>query len=225
MQILIVAATLFEIKPLINQLGASEQRPHFFQVSDSKHDIDIVISGIGMVPMAYHLGKIFQSKKYDLAINPGIAGSFSKEIPLAEVVHVVEEVFSEVGAEDGNTFLLPEQIGFKEMNLPPFSSGKLINPNHVNTTAMHDLRKVKAITANTIHGNEDHIAQICELFHPDIETMEGAAFFYACLLEKIPFIQLRSISNYVEARNKASWEIKPAISNLHQCLIQLLHEL
>jgi futalosine hydrolase len=51
-------------------------------------------------------------------------------------------------------------------------------------------------------------------FDPDIETMEGASFFYICRRESIPFFAVRSISNRVERRNRASWNIPLALENL-----------
>ena len=45
--------------------------------------------------------------------------------------------------------------------------------------------------------------------------MEGAALHYTCLMEKIPFIQLRSISNYIAERDKTKWDMKRSIINLN----------
>ncbi|MBK7884081.1 MAG: hypothetical protein IPJ81_10000 [Chitinophagaceae bacterium] len=45
--------------------------------------------------------------------------------------------------------------------------------------------------------------------------MEGAALQYVCLQEKIPFIQIRGISNYVGERDKLKWKMKEAIFNLN----------
>ena len=45
--------------------------------------------------------------------------------------------------------------------------------------------------------------------------MEGAALHYVCLCEKIPFLQLRCVSNYVGERDKSKWEMTEAISNLN----------
>jgi futalosine hydrolase len=55
--------------------------------------------------------------------------------------------------------------------------------------------------------------------------MEGAALHYVCLMEKIPFIQLRSVSNYIAERNKKNWNMKESIGNLNQALIKLLASL
>jgi len=52
--------------------------------------------------------------------------------------------------------------------------------------------------------------------------MEGAALHYVCLMEKIPFVQIRGISNYIAERNKKNWNMKESISNLNNELIRLL---
>ena len=53
--------------------------------------------------------------------------------------------------------------------------------------------------------------------------MEGASFFYACEQAGILGIQIRSISNMVERRNKDNWQIGLAIKNLNDTLIQLFN--
>ena len=37
--------------------------------------------------------------------------------------------------------------------------------------------------------------------------MEGAAFMYACLIAGVPFAQVRAVSNRVERRNRAAWDL------------------
>jgi futalosine hydrolase len=63
---------------------------------------------------------------------------------------------------------------------------------------------------------------LLEKFNPDIETMEGATFFYICSLENIPFLALRAISNKVERRNKINWKIALALNNLSEKLKEVL---
>ncbi|MBK8310223.1 MAG: hypothetical protein IPL04_04300 [Chitinophagaceae bacterium] len=57
-----------------------------------------------------------------------------------------------------------------------------------------------------------------------VESMEGAALHYVCLMEKIPFIQLRAISNYITERNKKKWNMKESITNLNKEIIKLLNK-
>ena len=45
--------------------------------------------------------KNLMQDKYDLVINMGVAGSFSQDYKLGDVVEVVEDNFSELGFENG----------------------------------------------------------------------------------------------------------------------------
>jgi futalosine hydrolase len=55
--------------------------------------------------------------------------------------------------------------------------------------------------------------------------MEGAALHYVALMEKIPFLQLRSLSNFVGERDKNKWLMKEAIINLNLELQSLILKL
>ena len=77
------------------------------------------------------------------------------------------------------------------------------------------MKKVRAITVNTVHGNNDTISEITQRENPEIESMEGASVFKVCEEFKVPCIQIRSISNKVEKRNKDNWDLDLAIRNLN----------
>ena len=167
---------------------------------DKISHLPILITGVGMLNTAINLTKELNNNDYDLVINMGVAGCFSDEIRIGEVVEVVEDCFSEIGFEDGESF-----SEFSDFNIKTTYKveGKTI------------LRKVKAVTVNTVHGTENSIHKMVERIHPDIESMEGAAVFKVCEEMKIPCIQIRSISNKVERRNKESWDLPLAILNLN----------
>jgi len=63
---------------------------------------------------------------------------------------------------------------------------------------------------------------VAERFHPEVETMGGAAFLYGCLIEKIPCVQIRAISNFVEVRDKSRWNIPLAVKNLTTATLEIL---
>ncbi|HJM15963.1 MAG TPA: hypothetical protein QF851_00760, partial [Flavobacteriales bacterium] len=162
MNVLIVAATKPEI------------------ISERISDLPILITGMGMVNTAINLTRELNENNYDLVINMGISGSFSDEIKTGDVVEVIEDCFSEIGFEDGESF-----SEFSDFNIK----------TKYKVEGKTRLRKVKGITVNTVHGNENSIHNIVERLHPDIESMEGAAVFKVCEEMKIPCIQIRSISN------------------------------
>jgi futalosine hydrolase len=105
----------------------------------------------------------------------------------------------------------------------PFSNGWLINQSAF--LKKTKLKKVTGISVNEITTSPKKQRLYREKFHPTLESMEGAALHYVCLQEKIPFIQLRSVSNYIGERNKKKWNLKESIINLNKELITLLHQL
>jgi|WetSurMetagenome_2_1015567.scaffolds.fasta_scaffold144977_2 futalosine hydrolase len=226
MRILLVSATLFEIRPFLGKLAQfieENDRIHHYQLKNTS--IDVLISGIGMVQTSYYLGKQLAGNKYDIAINAGIGGSYSKELLIGEVVHVTEECITDLGAEEGENFLSVFELGLMDPDTPPFCNGWLINHNPINTPAIAILKRARGATANTVHGNPESIKKIQDHFHPEEESMEGAACFYAFLTEKVPFAEIRAISNFVEARDKARWNPELAVKNLNMALEDIFGEI
>lgn len=226
MRILIVTATTTEIKPFLKELKLTYQgktKVGFYKYKDLL--VDVLITGVGMPSTTYNLVKFTQHVRYNLILNVGIAGSFKPEIGIGEVVNVVEEQFGDVGVEDDNDFITSFELQLEDPNLPPWKDGKLINNDKFCISILDDLRKVKGITVNKTHGSQQSIDRIRTKLNPDVETMEGAAVFYCCLMEKLPFFEIRAISNIVEPRNVKNWDIPKAIANLNTTIISILEEL
>ena len=182
MKVLIVAATELEV------------------VSENIRNFPVLITGVGMVNTAINLTKELIKSDYDLVINMGIAGSFSDDVKIGDVVEVVEDTFSEIGFEDGDKF-----SEFTDFRIKTSYSVK----------SKTNLRKAKGVTINTVHGKEDSITEIVNRINSDIETMEGASVFKVCEELDVSYMQIRAISNNVEIRNKDNWDIDLAIRNLN----------
>jgi len=182
-----------------------------------------LITGIGSVATSWALKNwISINGKPDIAVNGGIAGSYNDEIKNGDVVMPVSDCFADAGIEDGERFLTLSEAGLIDANEFPYHSG-LIPANAVYTDRLSGIvRPVRAITVNTSTGSAATIKKIIDKYNPDIETMEGATFFYLCTLENIPFLALRSISNRVEPRNKKNWNIPLALNSLTKKLNEVL---
>ncbi|MDO3625841.1 futalosine hydrolase [Mucilaginibacter sp. BT774] len=205
MRILVVAATEFEVGRLKPEVGRE------------KSEVDFLITGVGMVATAFALGRHLANHQYDLAINLGIAGSIDRNIALGEVVEVVEDQLSELGAEDDEAFLPIETLGFGESVFK--------TDTRLSSYTDQQIRQVSAITVNMVHGHETSIQRLTSRIHPQLESMEGAAFFYACKQAGFPCLQIRAVSNYVEKRNRDAWQIGLAIKNLNSFAVELLKAL
>jgi futalosine hydrolase len=55
--------------------------------------------------------------------------------------------------------------------------------------------------------------------------MEGAALHYVCLMEKVPFLQIRAISNITGDRDKNRWKLKESLKSLHEVLVVMIQKL
>lgn len=203
MKLLIVAATAAEITPFL----AHFKLPDNSLIITEK--FDVLITGVGMVATAFALGKALNTN-YNLVINVGIAGSFTRGLNLGEVVQITKDTLAELGAEDRENFIPLPELGFGENIFETNFSGKV------------DLKKVDGITVNKVHGHNENIEKTIKRYQPQTESMEGAAVFYAGKKCNISTLQVRSISNYVEPRNRENWEIGLAIKNLNAWLINFL---
>ena len=209
MKILLVSATVYEIKPLLRHLKKVPGLENLWSGKLGKNRVDALVTGVGMTATAFHLALALRTK-YDLSVQAGFAGSFRKDIPLGTLVEVRSDVFSDLGAEDGDRFLTLKEMGLEEVKSQKAKVKRLNIPL--------GLRRVKGITVNTVHGNAASIKKVLRKFNPDVESMEGAAFFLACGESRMQCIQVRAISNYVERRNIRNWKLDIAGKSLNNFL-------
>jgi len=177
--------------------------------------VNTLVTGIGNVATAWSLTKWISSNQLpDLVVNIGLAGSFRVNIKPGDVVMPVSDCFADSGAETADGFLTLAEAGLEEPDRLPYSKGRIIADNNFVIRASGIIKPVTAITVNTVSGTAGTIERLRVKYDPDIETMEGAAFFYVCRMSGLHFISLRGVSNMVEPRNRDKWEIRPALDNL-----------
>jgi futalosine hydrolase len=210
---LLVAATRFEIEPLLKLMKVKGRTTgKLLHSSDKK--IAVLITGVGMVNTAFQMGKL-SDKKFDLMINAGICGAIDRNLQLGDVVNIIQDTLSEMGAEDDHEFIKFNDLGLDGDNI--FKS------KHKKLEAISSIKAVHGITVNKIHGSYSSIIKMKALFDAQVESMEGAAFLMAANEMKCKCIQVRAISNYVEKRDKSKWNIPLAIDNLNEKLLELVN--
>jgi futalosine hydrolase len=225
MKLLIVSATSLEIKPLLAELGKGRVLQHHVTRYSYKHfKVDILITGVGMVPTAVFTSVVLGKYSYDAVINAGICGSFNRTIPLGKVLNITSDYLPETGSEDGEHFLSLIDLNLLKQDEFPFSAGRLVNDSVFESKLINRLPRTAGVTVNTVHGNAKNIAAFLQRNPVDVETMEGAAFLFSCKLHKIRNIQIRSVSNYIEDRDVSKWNITLAVQNLNKFLFDLLNE-
>lgn len=222
-KVLLCAATKAEIEPFLSFLETHFQREGEDCFRNNRWQIRILITGVGMMAAAYSLATHLAVYQYDAAIQAGIAGSFDTTVPLGTVLGVLSEQYGDLGAEDRDGHIDIFKLGFLAADSAPFTQGKLRNEHPF--PAGEDLPFASALSVNTVSGQTDTIKRRLQTYGVQLESMEGISFHYACLQHKLPFLQVRAVSNYVTPRNRADWNIGLATGNLNQYLQRLFTRL
>jgi len=214
MRILIIAATELEL---------SDIRPHLSRIPKNV-SLNYKVTNIGCLQTCYHLFDSLIKNKYHFVLQIGIAGSLDENIPIGSICQVISEQLGDLGSEDANGALIDAlELGLMNNTDFPFTNGTIVNEF---TLPIKELYPVAGCTVNKTSGNTQNINRFKRKY-PDcqIENMEGAAIFYVCKNMNIPFMEIRSISNMVEERNKDNWNIKLALSVLEDNIEQIVLEI
>jgi futalosine hydrolase len=212
MPILLCAATEFEIEPTIE-----------FIREKNRTDITVLITGVGLTAATYQLTKAVCIQKPQLILQAGIAGCLNDQLALAKVVGIKNEMIGDQGVEENGKFNSLFDLKLIERNTFPWMNGKLCNNHEILLQA--GLPIVNSVTINEISTSNERIQYYKNHLGADIESMEGAALHYVALLENIPFLQIRSLSNFVGERDKNKWEMNKAISRLNLELQKIILKL
>ncbi len=212
MNVVITSATSNEVQGIKQKMTAKG----LTHLSISFHT-----SGVGLLSTCYSLTSIIVENKPELIIQAGIAGCFNKTIALGQVFAVKEEFIGDTGVEENGTFKDVFDMKLEDENTFPYTQRKLANP-WLSKYNFLELEEVAGVTINEISTNPQRILQLKNKYNPVIETMEGAALHYVGLQTRVPFIQIRAVSNYVGERDKSKWNFTAALDNLADAVLSYI---
>ncbi len=210
MNICIASATQFEIK-------------REMLLSDT-HNLHFLVTGVGMLSSSVSLAMHVAHSKPDFVIQAGIAGSFTDRLQPGSVVLVENEYCGDTGVWENGQWNDLFDMKFQQADDPPFFDNCLPN-EQVSRFNQTNLPFATGVSVNEITTDRIRKEILISKYGAEIETMEGASLHYVCRLCRVPFIQVRGISNAVGERNKQHWRIKEAIDNVNVATQQLLKAL
>jgi futalosine hydrolase len=214
MHLLLVSATHFEISETALWLNNPA-------ITHNALKVELLISGIGQLQTTYALQKQIRTNHPSLVIQAGIGGAVSKE-DIGRVYAIGSEKLGDLGLMEKTGFTNIFDMGLEKPDVFPFRGGILENP-YRSLLDWTGLPLTDGITVNEIKSDDFPGFQRNAL--PVVESMEGAALHYVCLMEKIPFLQIRSVSNIIGDRNKNRWQLKEAVEKLNESLVFLIQKL
>ena len=203
MSALIVAATEMEMAPFRNQFP----------------DAAFLITGVGAPIAIYRLTQRLIEQKHDAVFQVGIAGTYVSSLALGDAVVVERDCFADLGVHEGKDFVSLFDMGFASPDEYPFLEGWLVNRGVNDFLPLPSI--VSAATVNTLTTNK--LPQLSSAINNavSIESMEGACLHYVALQQRIPFLQIRGISNSVGERDKELWKIEEAVMSSNRLLMEV----
>jgi futalosine hydrolase len=210
MSLLLCAATVFEIEPTVKFLR------------EQNLPVEVLVTGVGLTAATYHLTRQALSSPPTLIIQAGVAGSLDQNLPLAQTAVIRNETVGDEGVEENGAFRNLFSLGLARPGEPPFTGQFLANTNPLLQSC--GLPVVDGVTVNEISTSKERI-QYYRSLGAASESLEGAALHYVGLMEKIPFLQLRSFSNFAGERDKTKWKMAQAIETLNRDLQNLIKKI
>lgn len=187
-----------------------------------KYSIFIDITGAGIPFVMFNLQRSLHILRPSYLIHFGIAGINKGHGHIGDIVEVTRDQFGDIGVyEKDESFINMFDIGLWDRDLFPFEDGFLVNRSPLDITGVP---MMEGLTVNSVPGSLRQQKVLSDRMPYQVETMEGAAVFMVALLNKIPFCALRGISNYVEPRDRASWDLKTPLIRLAALISDLLHD-
>ena len=214
MHLLLLSATDLEINETATWLNN-----HTFGLNALKPKL--LIGGIGQLQTAYALQNRIRLERPGLVIQAGIGGATEKE-EIGKVYAIGSEQLADLGVMEKTGFMNIFEMGLENHDRFPFRDGKLDNP-YRSLLKWTGLPVLDGVTVNEIRSSDLEVFQRNPL--RVVESMEGAALHYVCLMEKVPFLQIRAISNMTGDRDKSRWKLREALKSLHRELVVMIQKL
>jgi len=196
---LLTAATELERRPLADLLG-------------KRKDVSYLLSGVGLVETALSLARFLGSSRGNNisgVINFGVAGAFADSgAKLLDICIAQRDCLADLGICYGNRI---EQ--FDSLAVPTcFNADPQMFSIAADRLSTFDASCHQGlfITVNAVSATDERAGFFWQRYQPLCESMEGAAVMRVCQDFKLPCLEIRAVSNFVEKRNPALWKLEDA---------------
>ena len=195
----------------------------------------VFVGGVGMAEIAAATLRAVKAKKPQLVVLAGIAGACDRTLRRGEVVEVVCERIAGIPERYAREY----ETSGPDLGLP-LAAGVTVNRSGDGAAATGGPKSAAEGTGHaephpgftaddraghaadgtqrqTPEGNPENTS---EGYLPEVENMEGAAFFAVCDALGVACCQIRAVSNYV-GEPFGQWAVEEAVGNLTEKLNQI----
>ena len=193
MKIGIIAALDCEMVEFCRDFGAVESK--YFGIYEGKcqeHDVYICLVGVGKVNAAANTQRLIDLFNVDYVINSGVAGCVSKKLGVCDIAISKELTYHDFKPIDILDRYAPNSSVFKAdeklIALAVEACGKIEDESFKYDTGM-------IITGDQFIEDSAVVAGFRKEYDALCTEMEGAAVAHVCLLNKVPFVVIRAMSD------------------------------
>ncbi len=196
----------------------------------------IVFSGLGKINAAAAAAAILTRFPVSRLWMMGSAGAYSRsELRLNDVVLASEEILGDEGVATLTSWQSLDVIGI------PLAAGDeapIFNRVPVDQVELerarlllNDWQAISSapqvhvgpfVTVSAVSGSLARARLLGDRFGALCENMEGAAVAQVCFRYRVPFLEVRGLSNWAGDRNKKRWHLAKAVDNCQRALLYLL---
>ena len=233
--ILITAATEREISLLVREMHA-ELLPdsglrRTWKATVASGDVYLALTGIGKVNAASSVTSLIAQFSPRLIVNTGCGGAYcGSGLGVGDIAVATAEIYGDEGVLTVDGWHSLELIGVPSVerkgnrysNEFPLSMEAAAKVYQFGVSLGLTLRRGKFITVSTCSGTTHRGEELQKRFGGICENMEGAAIAHVALLYDTDFLELRGISNMVEDRDIAKWDIPLSVEMAQRFIFRCL---
>ena len=236
--IAVTAATPLEISALIEAFQAQRYPAplpwDIYVAEEASRKIIFSISGIGTSNAAAASALLAHLFAPGLLITTGCAGAYPGcGLGIGDIALATSEVFADEGVVIPEGWRSLRQIGIPLLER---NGRRFFNEIPLTAQVTSAAEKVaehlgiaapatgRFLTVATCSGTTARGTELQERFDGICENMEGAAVALVAARYGIACMELRGISNYVEERDRARWDIHLAVVNSQRFLEQFIRD-
>ena len=199
-------------------------------------EVLVVFSGLGKTNAAAAVATILARIPVSRIWMWGSAGAYpGSDLRISDVALASQEILGDEGVVTLTSWEPLDAIGIplaKHNNEPVFNRipvdqvelerARLLLNKWQATSSGPQVHLGPFVTVSGVSGSPARARLLGARFGALCENMEGGAAAQVCLRYRVPFLEIRGLSNWAGNRNKKSWRLKEALDNCQRAMLHLL---
>lgn len=220
----LICAVMLEARPLLARLAAARREAWVggkptFAGHVREQPVIVVAGGMGKTNAAHALTVLLERHAVREVVCFGVGGAYPHSgLEVGDLALATEEVYGDEGVNTADSWLSTAEIGIPLLQRPGQSRFNRFPLNGAQFVAAQTRLRAAGVaftsgpfvTVSACSGTAAEGRKLRRRFRAVCESMEGAAAAHVAAWYEVPFVEVRGISNRVEDRDLARWDLAAA---------------